>query len=75
MKSSEKAACMSGRDEGVVVPFRVAKAGLWAAQREWLQTSGPLHRLANHVAEQLDGAERDLQAIEAALDQPCWEGR
>jgi Skp family chaperone for outer membrane proteins len=66
---------LSGTDEGVVIPFHVAKAGLWAAQREWMQTSGPLQRLANQVAEQLDRAERDLQAVDAALDRPCWEGQ
>jgi hypothetical protein len=66
---------LSGREEGVVIPFHLAKAGLWAAQREWLQSSGPLQRLANHVAEELDRAERDLQAVKAVLDQPCREGR
>ena len=60
---------MSGRDEGVVIPFHLAKAGLWAAQREWLQTSDPLQRLANHVVEELDRAERELQTVKAALDQ------
>jgi hypothetical protein len=59
---------LSGRDEGVVIPFHLAKAGLWAAQREWLQT-GPLQRLANHVVEELDRAERELQTVKAALDQ------
>ena len=53
-----------------MIPFHAAKAGLWAAQREWMQSSGPLLWLANHVLEQLDSAERDLKAVEAALDDP-----
>jgi len=53
--------------EGVVIPFHAAKAGLWAAQREWMQTSGALQQLASQMAEILDQAEHDLKAIEAAL--------
>lgn len=53
--------------EGVVIPFHAARAGLWAAQREWMQTSGPLQRLASQMVEVLDRAEHDLKAIEAAL--------
>ena len=56
--------------EAVVIPVHAAKAGLWAAQREWMQTSGPLQRLASHMAEELDRAERDLEAVEAALQEP-----
>lgn len=61
---------MSGKDEGVVIPFHLAKAGLWAAQREWMQTSGPLQWLANQMFEEFDRAESDLKAVEAALDDP-----
>jgi hypothetical protein len=61
---------LSGRDEGIVIPFHLAKASLWAAQREWMQSSGPLLWLATHVAEELDRAERGLKAVEAALDDP-----
>ncbi len=57
---------MSG-PPGVVIPFHAARTGLWAAHREWMQTSGPLQQLASQMIEVLDGAERDLQAIEAAL--------
>lgn len=53
--------------EGVVIPFHAARAGLWAAQREWMQTSGPLQQLASRMVEVLDRAEHDLKAIEAAL--------
>ena len=53
--------------EGVVIPFHAAKAGLWAAQREWMQTSGSLQQLATQLVEELDRAEHDLKAIEAAL--------
>ena len=55
---------------GVVIPFHVAWAGLWAAQREWMQTSGPLQQLASGIVELLDQAERELEAVEAALDEP-----
>ncbi len=60
---------MSGSEkgEGVVIPFHAARAGLWAAQRELMQTSGRPQRLANRMVEVLDRAERDLKAIEAAL--------
>jgi hypothetical protein len=61
---------LSGKDEGVLIPFHLAKAGLWAAQREWLQTSVPLQRLARRIVEQLDRAERELEAVETALDEP-----
>lgn len=60
---------MSGRDKGVVIPFHLAKAGLWAAQREWMQTSDPLQRLASRIVEELDRADRELRAVEAALDE------
>jgi hypothetical protein len=55
------------KGEGVVIPFHAARAGLWAAQREWMQTSGPLQQLAVRMVEVLDRAEHDLNAIEAAL--------
>ncbi len=53
--------------ECVVIPFHAARAGLWAAQRECMQTSGPLQHLASQMVEVLDRAEHDLKAIEAAL--------
>ncbi len=55
------------KGEGVVIPFHAARAGLWAAQREWMQTSGPLQQLASQMVEVLEGIEHDLKAIEAAL--------
>lgn len=58
----------SGKDEGAVILFHAARSGLWAAQREWMQTSSPLQRLASQMIELLDRAERDLKAIETALD-------
>lgn len=64
---------MSGTNEGVVIPFHLARAGLWAAQREWMQAGGPLPRVANHVLEVLDRAERSLEEVEAALDPPHSE--
>jgi hypothetical protein len=56
-----------GQEEGVVIPFHAARAGLWAVQREWMQTSDRAQRLANRIVELLDRAERDLKAVEAAL--------
>jgi hypothetical protein len=35
-----------------------------------MQAGGPLLRVANHVLEELDRAERGLEEVEAALDQP-----
>ncbi|MFL6199895.1 MAG: hypothetical protein ACJ76J_12005 [Thermoanaerobaculia bacterium] len=61
---------MLGKEEGVVIPFHAARAGLWAAQREWMQTTGPLQRVASRMVEELDRAERDLEAVEAALEDP-----
>jgi hypothetical protein len=63
------------REEGAVIQFHLARAGLWAAQREWMQASGPLLRVASHVLEELDWAERGLAEVEAALGQPCskWQ--
>ncbi len=55
------------KGEGVVIPFPAARAGLWAAQRELMQTSGRSERLATRIVEVLDRAEQDLKAIEADL--------
>ncbi len=55
------------KGEGVMIPFQAARAGLWAAQRELMQTSGPLQQLASQMVEVLEGIEHDLKAIEAAL--------
>lgn len=55
---------------GVVIPFRTAKAGLWAAQREWMQATGPLQTLATRIVDVLDRAEHELVTIESALQRP-----
>jgi len=56
--------------KGVVIPFHAARTGLWAAQREWVQTVGPLPRRAARMVELLDDIEQGLKAVEAALQDP-----
>jgi hypothetical protein len=55
------------KGEGSVIPFHASRAGLWAAQREWMQASGRSERLASRIVEVLAQAEHDLKAIEADL--------
>jgi hypothetical protein len=63
-------ASLRRKDEGVVIPFHAARSGLWTAQREWLQNSRPLQRLAAEISEELGRAEHDMAAVEAALRDP-----
>lgn len=61
---------MSNTGKAVVVPFRGARANLWAAQRDWMPGSGRTRRLASRIVEVLDRAEQGLEAVEAALHEP-----
>ena len=58
-----------GQDEpqgdAVVIPFQVARMGLWVAQRDWIHRS-PMRKLENQLAEELDRAERELDEVKAA---------
>lgn len=61
---------MSSTSKGVVIPFHSARAGLWAAHREWMHASGPTQRLGARIIEAIDRAEQGMEAIEAALHDP-----
>ena len=61
---------MSNTGKAVVVPFRRARASLWAAQKDWMPGSGRTQRLASRIVEVLDRAEQGLEAVEAALHEP-----
>lgn len=58
---------MSDTGRGVVIPFHNARAGLWAAQREWMHASGKTQRLGARIVGALDRAEQGMEAIENAL--------
>ena len=55
------------RSGAVVIPFPADRTGLWAAQREWLQTT-PLRNLADQLVEELDRAELELKAAEDEIE-------
>jgi len=54
------------QSDAVVIPFQAAQAGLWVAQRDWIQRSS-MRNLENQLAEELDRAERELGQVKAAL--------
>ena len=64
-----------GADEAVVIPFDLARAGLWTAQQEWLQSCGSLQRQMTRIFGLVDRVECDLEAIAAAIDYPYGEHR